>query len=176
MKIFILIAVLSGLLLVYVWYRLEINSTSEDKKVAVDTGEEQTGVQMDPAKEDFVIKLHGRATLSAQSIPIVGRYQIYVRKGSQYARWRQFPSAMRYEVITPSGKQWLSPDLTRSISEYHETFENYSAMPADQIVGKDFEQNAFTKISEFIDTPGLYKIRARYFGSESNWIDIQVEQ
>lgn len=126
-------------------------------------------------QEDFVIMQSGRASLADKQIPIIGRLQVYVRSGSQYATWRQFPSSIYYEVLVAPGKISVTPDYTMSISEDNKTYQAYAKMPADQIVGTNFIKNIFADFSPLIVTPGIYKIRARYFNRESNWLEITIE-
>ncbi len=143
-----------------------------------DSGPRDTGKMSDAkvgsADEGFHIELDGRASIAARRIPLKGMLRVYVAVGSQYAMWRQFPSSMRFEVETPHGDIGKSMDLSMSISDDSETYERYAREPANQVVGKGFEIDAFDKISSYVDKPGIYRIRAEYEGILSNWIEIDV--
>lgn len=128
-----------------------------------------------PDQAGFVIIQTGRASLADKKIPIMGRFQVYVRNGSQYAYWRQFPAAIYFEVVVAPGKISVTPNYSRSISDDNETYKHYANMPADQMVGANFRQNIYYDLSQFISVPGVYKIRALYFGQESNWLEIVIE-
>lgn len=138
-----------------------------------DTGKMQEG-KFGSAQEGFHIELDGRASIAAQRIPIKGMLRVYVAVGSQYAMWRQFPSAMRFEVETPDGDVNKSMDRSMSISDDSETYERYAREPANQVVGQEFETNAYDKIQSFVEKPGIYRIRADYEGILSNWIEVEV--
>lgn len=140
-------------------------SMSDEKSVEITMGDNEEG---------FVIAQSGRASLSDKQILIIGRYQVYVRRGSQYATWRQFPQSIYFEMIVRPGKIEVTPDYSMSISDSIETHQSYSERPADKIIGADFKKNVFPDVSRFIDKPGNYKIRARYFNHESNWLEITV--
>lgn len=109
-----------------------------------------TDLGIAPDQTGFVIMQSGRASLTDKQIPIIGRLQVYVRSGSQYATWRQFPGAIYYEVVVEQGKINVTPNYTRSISEDHSIHQKYSHMPSDQIVGTNFENNIFPKLSPLI--------------------------
>lgn len=126
-------------------------------------------------KEDFLIIQTGQASLSNKQITLIGRLQVYVKNGSQYAIWRQFPRAIYFEVIDELGNKTLTPDPTRSISDHHETYKRYASMPADQIVGKNFELNIYQNVHPIIAKAGRYQIRARYFGKSSNWVEVKID-
>ena len=68
----------------------------------------------------------------------------------------------------------MTADLTRSISETGDTYERYAAMPAEQIVGEEFEKNCFGELSGLICGAGSYRIRAHYWNQVSNWVDVEV--
>ena len=132
-------------------------------------------IQIAPDKEDFLIMQSGRSSWAEKKISIMGRLQVYVRKGSQYATWRQFPRAIYFEVVVSPDKIRATQDYSMSISDDSTTYEHYSKMPAEQIIGNNFELNVFSDLSQIIDKAGQYKIRARYFEQVSNWLDITVE-
>jgi hypothetical protein len=131
---------------------------------------------MAPDAEGFVLQTRSSSSLSAERIPLRGRLQTYVRDGSQYATWRQFPASIRYELEKPSGEKEMTLDLSMSISDDQETSERYSREPADQILGKDFSVNAFDKLGGIIGEAGKYRVRAHYEGFVSNWVDLDVGQ
>lgn len=150
----------------------EIDLFNQDKPGVI---EKKLIAMIDEDKEGFVITHADRASWSKKNIPIAGRLQVYVRRGSQYGTWSQFPDSVRYEVVVEQGKIAVTRDYSMSISEENATYEYYGKMPADQIVGSNFEINIFSQLSEIIDGAGQYKIRARYYGRESNWLELTVD-
>lgn len=83
--------------------------------------------------------------------------------------------AIRYEVLAPDGTSSINDDMSLSISEDTSVYEQFAALPSDQVVGEDFEAAPFYELSRLISTPGRYQIRALYAGVTSNWCDLLVE-
>jgi len=129
---------------------------------------------MEPNAAAFVIELVSPISLKNRRLELRGRLQIYVRRGSQYATWRQFPNAIHYELLSPSGASAMSEDFSLSISDSTESYDHYAAQAADQIVGQNFEEDVFHKVSQLLPAPGPYRIRAHHMGAVSNWLDLEV--
>ncbi len=61
-----------------------------------------------------------------------------------------------------------------SISDALETYEAYSKQPSEQIVGESYRSNIFGSVGQFMEQPGVYRMRAHYEGSKSNWIEVEI--
>lgn len=153
-------------------HRAQAGAPSNDGIDEVDVQDDD--FSMAPDAERFVLRSSSRSSLSEEQIPLSGRLQTYVRAGSQYATWRQFPGSVRYELEKPSGDKEMTIDMSMSISDDQETYEHYGREPADQIVGKSYSLNAFDALRGIIEQPGEYRVRAHYEGFVSNWVDLDV--
>lgn len=169
------LAVMGVCLLVVLWWRRRraAGAAAACLEELESDDDELFGLKRDD--EGFVLEADGPASFSERRLELRGRLQLYVRSGSQYATWRQFPQAMRYEIETPAGDVALSNDLTLSISDTQESYERYAAEPADQVVGVSFEVSVFDQLSRLIEGPGRYRLRAHYLGSVSAWTVVDVE-
>ena len=107
-----------------------------------------------------------------QDIIIQGTFSIFVKCGSQYAIWRQFPDAINYTLKNlDSGNEMFSINMELSINEQgNEIYEEFNKMPCNQIVKKEFnvslsdvyfQSSQQEKISHF-------ELQAEYFGFKSN--------
>ncbi len=183
------IALITGALvflgaIIWLWKINSSRGSREGQPITDSTTDPQANesqLSMDAEEKAFILRLDGRASFAEQKIPLRGKLQIYVRRGSQYATWRQFPSAIRFEVRNASGKVGMTPDLTRSISDSQQTYARYAAQPADEIIGKNFEIDVFQKLATsamskapLISGPGSYQIRAVYWSHVSNWVDVEM--
>ena len=143
-----------------------------------DLAEEDT-FALSPGEEAFALRINGDVSFAEKRLPLAGRLQIWVSAGSQYATWRQFPAAIRYEVREPLGGVSMTPDLSLSISDSSEMYAGYGERPCDQVVGQNFEADVFATLcggllsgTPTIPGPGRYQIRAHHMGRVSNWVDV----
>ena len=152
----------------FVWNQKMDNTEFE----YVDEEEELFGLES--GEERFIIEIVSPVSIREARLTVTGRLQVFVGAGSQYATWRQFPSAMRYEIKSPDGTIGTTFDLTLSISEDSRTYDLYAAEPCDQIVGQNFQTNAFELCEKWIAEPGQYEVRALYESWSSNWVTVDV--
>ena len=134
----------------FVWNQKMDNTEFE----YVDEEEELFGLES--GEERFIIEIVSPVSIREARLTVTGRLQVFVGAGSQYATWRQFPSAMRYEIKSPDGTIGTTFDLTL------------------RIVGQNFQTNAFELCEKWIAEPGQYEVRALYESWSSNWVTVDV--
>lgn len=170
----LLLLVVLGVAVGFAWWRSKGAAKEALLRPEEVDDADATPISMDPTKEGFVLLGGGPCSISQKKLPLRGRLQVFVRNGSQYATWRQFPSEIRYEVRGPSGSVAMTPDLTLSISDSGETYEAYASEPADRMMGREFEVNWFFRLETLVQVPGRYAVRAHYLDFASNWLEIEV--
>jgi hypothetical protein len=133
------------------------------------------------SQDKFTLESAGPASFSGETLPLAGRLEVYVKGGSQYGTWRQFPEAIRYEVRLPSGATEMTIDVSMNISDSEDTYDAYADEPGNQVVGKDFEVDLFARLvgdrlepNGIIRAPGRYGMRAHYESWVSNWLELDV--
>lgn len=127
-------------------------------------------------EEQFTLEVMDRPGESRhRGLWLAGVLKIFVRAGSQYATWRQFPMAVRYEVQAPDGEVRMTPDLSLSISEGPEVFEGYAAQPCNAVIEESFEcSSLLDDFPKCFEQHGLYRLRAHYLGLTSNWAQVRL--
>ncbi len=125
-----------------------------------------------PEREGFVLAFRDAQVQRGGPLFVCGRLQLYVRAGSQYAIWRQFPQAFTYEVKTADGGPRETPDMSLSISEGPGVHEQYAALPSECVVGEDFDLDISAFVGALLPENGACQLRARYMGLCSNWLQV----
>ncbi|MDH5178651.1 MAG: hypothetical protein OEZ39_19910 [Gammaproteobacteria bacterium] len=142
---------------------------AEVERLNADIGEDLT------VDDDFTgLLIAGvEATSSAknQRMYIKGVCRKYVRCGSQYAAWVNFPQEVIFYLQELNGsREFVTMDLSRSFSPSPEMVERYAGLPCNQLVTQHFAVNVYQLIREFPTESGVYSIHAELRGMKSNKI------
>lgn len=124
--------------------------------------------------EGFKIQFDESEYREVKAIEIRGAFATFVKCGSQYAIWSQFPGAIRYSLKDlDSNKIYQSANGELSISwDGSQVYDEYAKMPCDKVIEKEFS-TALNDIY-FVDSPKKairnFELHADYAGHTSNVI------
>jgi len=116
---------------------------------------------------------------AGQGIKIGGTLSVFVKCGSQYATWNQFPADIPFVLKDlDTGNVYESNYIELSISwDGNNVYEEYAKEPCNQVVTKDFTLT-LTSI-EFTSPPKTevsnFELKAEYSEFTSNTIVIKGE-
>ena len=176
---------LLALLLIYLILRYLASKEEQQnaKGIAIPVIQEVDSADPDGPKiaDDFMgIKIVGREDKSSvenKELIIRGVFRTYVKCGSQYATWYQFPETVQFTLKNlDTNEEHTSRNTELSISPDQRTIERYSSMPCDQIHRRYFEQNIFDYFTKYIPTAGSYEIFAFYKTSKSEPIRFDLKE
>jgi hypothetical protein len=114
-----------------------------------------------------------------QGIKIGGTLSVFVKCGSQYAIWEQFPANIPFVLKDlDTDNVYESNYIELSISwDGNNVYEEYAEEPCDQVVSKDF---TLTLTSVYLTSPpktevSNFELKAVYSGFSSNTLVIKGE-
>ena len=124
-----------------------------------------------PDAEGLELIVAGHPSIRAGSIRVRGRFQIFVRQGSQFATWFPFPNELYFHILkNPDGERGEPPHFpTRNVSATRETYDYYASLPADKVVGRDFDLDLIQGfgLAKYFQKPGDYVLEVEYLGIRS---------
>ena len=124
--------------------------------------------------EEFKIQFDESKYREAEKIVIHGTFATFVKCGSQYAIWNQFPGAFKYTLKDlDTNKIYQSVNGELSISwDGNQVYDEYAKMPCDKVIEKEFSI-ALNDI-HFMDSPKKaiknFELYVDYAGRTSNAI------
>ncbi len=130
--------------------------------------------------KEFKIRFDESKYRETENIVIHGTFTTFVKCGSQYAIWNQFPGAVRYTLKDlDTNKTYQSVNTELSISwDGNQVYDEYAKMPCDKVIGKEFSV-ALNDVY-FLDTPENaienFELHAEYAGRTSNTIAAKNRQ
>ena len=122
--------------------------------------------------EYFKIYFDDNAYKENKNVVIRGTLSTFVKCGSQYAVWRQFPDSISYTIKNlDSGTVYSSINMELSISESgDDIYDEYNETPCDKIVSQDFLidlSDLFFQIPSQIEVKH-FEVFAEYLNFKSN--------